>query len=168
MPTTTKAKASPQTPRQRELEATQARAQRVREELRREVCVAPKYPGKPEEYKYVPQHCVKKGQGSAVRVTGGIPLADTRREIRLLQKAIDAYGKHHRDADIEGTNIDLMMGVFARMLDSKDRKNHPDPIERYSALVDKITKELHHDSIVVPRYTVLTLTMNALRKTHGL
>lgn len=163
---------SRQTPRQKDLASSKTQQKRLREELRQEVCVAPAYPGKPEQYRYVAQHCVKIGApgstagtaAATARPKASISPADTKKEIRLLQKAIEGYGKDHMDLSIEATNTLLMTDVFAKMLELKTRKKYPDPVKRYDVIIDKITELAEGESFAVPRFTVFNLVAHALAR----
>ncbi len=172
MPPTKSVTVSRQTPRQKDLASSKTQQKRLREELRQEVCVAPAYPGKPEQYRYVAQHCVKIGvpgssagtAATTARPKASISPADTKKEIRLLQKAIEGYGKDYDDFQIDGTNITAMLVVFDMMLLTNTRKRFPDPVKRYDYCVERIQKiSPEHEQVSVPRFTVFRMVMIALK-----
>jgi hypothetical protein len=143
----------------------------MRESLRNKVCVTPDYPGRPEDYRYVAHFCVKKGDPNAPPKPPKqtISAADTAREVRILEKAIAAYGKDYREPDIEGSNINTMRYVFEYMVKLDARKKFPDPLKRYEYAVDFVKKG-HAASgksnveAAIPRYTVLQLVLAAMKR----
>ncbi len=158
---------------------------RSRTKARDELCVDPVYPGKPSDYTFVGAHCVKKGTPGARRAAAttksstAISAAQTRelcsleqrpeafatqREIKVLQKAIDAYGKEHSDWNIVGTNIDRMTGAFQYMISRKKRREQPDPLKRYDDYLELMARAAKTRDFVVPRFTVLKLTLSALQE----
>ncbi len=153
--------------RQEKLSAATDAAQKLRGSLRDAVCVEPKYPGTPADYRYLPHRCVRKGTGKGEaeprKPKASIAAADTQREIKALQKAIDAYGKDHQDLVIENTNVWLMTITFEAMISTTMRKKVPDPIQRYDYLMDKYRKEVKAEEFSLPRFTILRLTLASLK-----
>ncbi len=143
----------------------------LREALKQRVCVAPEYPGKPEDYSYVPHFCVarRNGKGSGVprKPKATVSAADTQREIRVLEKAIEGYGKGYQEPDIELTNIQLMTKLHDKMLETKERIAFPDPVLRYDDLISRFVRGSGTRNFVAPRYTVFTLVLGALKALHA-
>jgi hypothetical protein len=172
MPAATAASKKPLLPRQAKLTAATDAAQKLRGSLRDAVCVEPKYPGTPADYRYLPHRCVRKGEpGSAKgKPTGiskaAISAADTQREIKALQKAVDAYGKDHQDLVIENTNVWLMTVTFEAMISTKLRKQFPNPVDRYDYLMDKYRKQEKAEEFFLPRFTIFRLTLASLKSTQ--
>lgn len=155
---------------QREVAAAKERHVRSRMKARDELCVDPVYPGKPSDYTFVGAHCVKKGTANPRKAAAstkegtGIPAAQTQREIKVLQKAIDAYGKDHGDWNIVGTNIERMTEAFQYMISRKKRREQPDPLKRYDDYLELVAHAGKKRDFVVPRFTVLKLTLAAMRE----
>ncbi len=135
----------------------------MRESLRNKVCVTPDYPGRPEDYRYVAHFCVKKSDPNAPPKPPKrtISAADTAREVRILEKAIAAYGKDYREPDIEGNNIIMLQLSFRYMLEH--RKTQPDPLDRYDKSIDYCAKVIKGRNFIVPRFTVLRLVLSAIK-----
>lgn len=151
-------------------QARLARAKRsnkdLREALKQRVCVAPEYPGKPEDYSYVPHFCVaRSGKGSGIprKPKASVSAADTQREIRVLEKAIEGYGKGYQEPTIVKTNIRGMTKVVVKMLDVRFRLQYPDPVKRYDFLIDESVRTLGNRDFVVPRYTVFKIVYGILK-----
>ncbi len=157
-------------PAQEKLSKAVDTAAGLRKTLRDTVCVEPKYPGAPSDYRYLPHRCVRKGDAAAVpkKPKALISEADTRKEIKILREVIDAHGEGYNDFQIDGNNITDMITMFKAMMKTSIRKKFPDPIKRYEFCHDRMTKVAYaHDQskIYIPRYTVLNLVMSALEST---
>lgn len=157
-------------PAQEKLSKAVDTAAGLRKTLRDTVCVSPKYPGAPSDYRYLPHRCVRKGDSAAAaspkKPKASISEADTRKEIKILQKAIEGYGKGFNDFQIDGNNITVMIVMFRLMMRTSLRKEYPDPIKRYDECFDRVSKKAYDvdkSEVYVPRYTVLNLVMTALQ-----
>jgi len=154
-------------PLQQGLRDAKRAASTLKEKLH-EVCV-PKngYPGKPDEYSYVPGFCVhKKGKGQprkVVKKDGTISAEATRREIAILEKELKRL-KHHPDVQIVGENIRVAMSIFSAMLDTHLRAKHPNPLERFDKLTALGAFEKTSGGLgTIPRHTIFTLLHQTLK-----
>lgn len=119
----------------------QSEATSLVESFRNLVCTGPKYPGKPEDYRYVGvEYCVpvrsKRSKKAVVAST-----LNTRAELKLLQKELDVeYGKQYRDT-LGSLNFHYAMRVcrdiYSRMIQPDLRAKVPDPVQRFDQVSAK-------------------------------
>lgn len=140
----------------------------TREELRDIVCVPENgYPGGASKYTYVPGYCVMRDKDSVAasgRVAAGdrptIAAEATRKEIKILEKVLDAFGKDYKDRPIGDMRV--LLRVFDNMTSPKLRRKHPDPIERYKVEAHKAEQAFGVD-YHLPKYTILKLVLTSIQ-----
>jgi ribonuclease HII len=155
-------------PQQEKLRQSKKVASEVREKLRDSVCTPDNgYAGGPKGYTYVPGHCVKKRvPGTTAKSEGtktAITPAQTKKEIKILKKAVDAYGEKSIEK-MEDDEINLMVVAFEAMIKTANRRLHPDPVERLDWLLQKYERIMKFD-VVLPRHTLFKLTLTHLLHT---
>lgn len=134
------------------------------------LCVPPKYPGKPEDYKYIAsEYCkLKKRHAAATKeIARKIPAAQTQREIKIIQNILKLVGNTgYKMSGFHGDEINVILDVFDMMIDIKGRKMYPDPATRYSHAVQRLFQEEGYKTEKVNAtqtyYPVLTLVLSHL------
>ena len=133
------------------LRKAQTEVDAVRTELRDKKCVAPKYPGKPEDYTYViTEYCLRKdrkrgsrtsttaassSRGNAAQRAASRKLLDV--EIKIIRDEL-RLRKHDVSRGVSGSVLDAQPVIFQYMIKPEKRELYPDPRERFSHLVERM------------------------------
>lgn len=122
-------------------------------------CVSPpKYPGKPEDYKYiVTEYCKLKKRHAKQESEKKITAAQNKVELRKVQAILDMYGQVHTPG-VDGKTLRAIEVVHALMVAKASRVKFPDPAQRFSEAVKKVE---HGGS--VPVFVVMGLLQDHLK-----
>lgn len=133
----------------------------INQDRRNEVCVAPKYPGKAEQYRYVlAEYCVRK-DGSKV-LTKAKKLPGTSKEIKAIEKILSDYPKNHVEPDVRGDVLRDVAHIFNEMISHANRTTFPDPVKRYHTIVGQLRTSggaTEH----LPYYTIMNMILSHLK-----
>lgn len=139
----------------------------MRAERRDAVCVAPEYPGKPEDYTYVlAEYCrlktaeakQKKAKAAAAKKGGPISAAQTKRELKIVTDALNNDDESEDAGDLPLNRINaIMMTVLGGMMDTRSRSKYPNPLERFNMIKDEYHKRNKDAMISAIRFMVLRL-----------
>lgn len=155
----------------------------VTEKLRNEVCSGPKYPGKPDDYTYVlSESCrpkrsrydrgTKRMTQQQQSATNTYPFSRevNKKELERVNSALRLeYPRRYKDSNLQPELMPHVLYFFENMVMAENRKKHPDPMERYSAIQTHFQKSAlarrpaSRSFDCVPRYTILRLVAAHLR-----
>lgn len=136
------------------------RVSEVRNALRDQVCVPPRYPGKSSDYVYsVREVCSRRDRSKAPRrpQRPAPPPPDYASDAQKLREFLQA--RYPKGAPRGQERIKLIMAAAytGRMLAPVWRRKHPDPVERFQGIVKYMREKIGHTG-TVPEYSVLSLT----------
>lgn len=142
---------------------TRAETATLMSQRRNQVCVAPKYPGKPDQYRYVlAEYCVKKDGSKVLKKARKQPdLVGIAAEIKTLK----SYLRKHQEPQqaVSGRALLAVSAMFPLLTNDNNRQKLKDPIERYNVMLKLCREKLHlSDDDVVPRIIVLSLLRSHL------
>lgn len=154
----------------------------VTEKLRNEVCSGPEYPGNPEDYTYVlsescrPKRSTRRAtqqqQQRQQPATNTDPFGRevNKKELERVNSALRLeYPRRYKDSNLQPELMPHVLYFFENMVMAENRKKHPDPIERYSAIMTHFQnsalarRPASRSFDCVPRYTILRLVAAHLR-----
>lgn len=150
------------------LRAARVRSQQI--ELRDQVCVSPRYPGHPEQYRYVfREHCEslkprtrdKKKASVSSRPLTPLSAAATHAEISALRRVLKLNFPEGKPppAEVRMTHRSVIETV-GRMLLPHYRTAYPDPEERFAVL--QALFKAGGFKFIIPRFRVLSLVLTSL------
>jgi hypothetical protein len=129
-----------------------AEAAKIRHEMRGQLCVGPKHPGHPSEYRVsISAKCVA-AQGEALRSAKALRRvrrearafptdAQTGTEIRQLERALVEAPPDLRLGKADGgRTMEVSFRVLAELIDPVRRLRTTDPVERYNATMTTIQR----------------------------
>ena len=123
------------------VKARQEDVARTLARLRDQVCVRPRVKGAdPRAYRYVvAERCVPTARApkKAVAPDAPIPLAQTRKELAALEKALAVYPRGtviENEAGADAKALNAAIVVFGIMIGAANRRRHPDPTERLAVI----------------------------------
>lgn len=137
----------------------------MRAERRDAVCVAPEYPGKPEDYTYVvAEYCrlktaeakQKKAKAAAAKKGGPISSSQTKRELKIVTDALKNDDESETTGGLPLNRINsAVIVILGSMVNSKNRAKYPDPIARFNAMRENVIKG--NDGAVIPAVRFMVL-----------
>lgn len=144
---------------------------RTREAMRNQLCTGPRYPGKPQEYRYVVSekcdHIERSRQARIDRMsrkstgrnrndpepdiaTNKAELKHVTRILRSQYGNLEPSGEHALHAN------ESVMQTFGRMISPLLRRDYPDPEKRWEAIM-AFYKRRVKGSKPLPRYRIFTM-----------
>jgi hypothetical protein len=140
---------------------------------RDEVCVEPKYPGSPSDYRYVSvEYCTPIDGKKAALKKEPIDKRDLRTELKRVEGELqDKYGKRYKDEDSDDLDLHKVMVSCTKlvnyMLNARARARFPDPLARLAEMQGRFEKINASEYFNAARYTALKIVRTHLLTVIG-
>jgi len=157
-----------------------AEAAGIKRDLRSQLCVGAKHPGRPDEYRVSVRATCVAASGEARRAADAgrrkrrearaTPAdAQTRAEIKRIERALkDAPPDATLGPHDQGVTMEISFTVLANMVNPARRLHSPDPVERYDGLLALYKRQPSKvDTDLVQRRMILRATLEHLKAVLG-
>lgn len=141
----------------------------IREHTRDGLCVGPKYPGKPVEYRYVvSESCAhiertrqarleRKKNAGKLKQKLGDDEATNKQELKHVNRILRSQYNNVEPSGEYSLHVnDPVMYTFGRMISPLLRSQYPDPEQRWEAIMSFYKRKVK-GSRQLPRYRIFTM-----------
>lgn len=117
---------------------------KTRQAARDRLCLGPRYPGKPTDYRYVLRESCELSEKSNAPVKQRVPkskvsIGQTKKEIKLLEHVLRTQYSN-TDTGNAMVSYQITLSAFEIMADTRSRLDFPDPEERYLKIMASLKR----------------------------